>query len=78
MLCPDKTTGSFDLRCNMEQRHTKTRNRFVIFFPVGIGIGVAVGAAIHNIGVGMCIGVAIGVTLSLLGELVDARGQDGE
>ena len=42
-------------------------NKFAFLFPAGIGIGVAVGALIHNIGVGMAFGAVAGMICSLLG-----------
>ena len=40
-----------------------------IFMCIGLSIGVAIGAAMDNIGVGMCIGCSIGVGL---GSALDA------
>ena len=36
------------------------------FLPVGIGIGISLGALMGNIGVGISIGVALGTIASLL------------
>ena len=46
---------------------------FALLFPVGIGIGVAIGALLHNIGVGMTFGAALGVTASLLADWLSKR-----
>ncbi|MGD8759125.1 MAG: hypothetical protein PVJ07_02610 [Anaerolineales bacterium] len=46
---------------------------FGLLFPVGIGLGVAIGALLHNIGVGMAFGAAIGVTASLLTDWLSER-----
>lgn len=45
----------------------RQENKYAFLLPVGLGIGIAVGALIHNIGVGLAIGAGIGTTLSLLG-----------
>ena len=45
--------------------------------PIGIGAGVATGAAMDNIGVGMAIGTGLGIVPSLvLGQAQGARGDD--
>ena len=43
------------------------QNKYAFLFPVGIGIGTAIGALIHNVGVGIAIGAAIGTIGSLIG-----------
>ncbi len=40
-----------------------------IFMCIGVSIGVAIGAAMDNIGIGMCIGCSVGVGL---GSALDA------
>lgn len=44
----------------------RSDNKYSLLFPVGLGIGTAIGALIHNIGVGLGIGVAIGTMASLI------------
>ncbi|HEY48363.1 MAG: hypothetical protein AMJ88_12715 [Anaerolineae bacterium SM23_ 63] len=51
----------------MERQQKKASSKYSFLFPAGLGIGVAIGAAIHNIGVGLAIGAGIGTILSLLG-----------
>ena len=41
----------------------------VLFMPIGMSIGVAIGAACDNIPMWMCLGLAIGVGL---GTVIDA------
>jgi len=49
----------------MEQK--RSENKFAFLLPVGLGIGIAIGALLHNIGVGLAIGAGIGTILSLIG-----------
>jgi hypothetical protein len=46
----------------------KKGNVFSFVFPACLGMGVGLGALMHNVGVGLGIGVAVGTTLSLLAE----------
>lgn len=57
----------------MEQQQKKASSKYSFLFPAGLGIGVSLGAAIHNVGVGLAIGAAIGTILSLLGALFEQR-----
>ena len=52
----------------MQQDDKNNGSRQISYLPIGIGIGVAIGAILGNIGVGMVFGVGIGVTWSLLAE----------
>lgn len=54
-------------RSDMAPESKKPENRFAFLFPAGLGIGVAIGAVIHNIGVGLAIGAFIGTLGSLIG-----------
>jgi hypothetical protein len=45
----------------------RSANKFAFLFPVGLGIGTALGALLHNIGVGLVIGAGIGTLMSLIG-----------
>lgn len=45
----------------------RENNKYAFLLPVGLGIGIAIGALIHNIGVGLAIGAGIGTLMSLLG-----------
>jgi hypothetical protein len=45
----------------------RSANKFAFLFPVGLGIGTALGALLHNIGVGLAIGAGIGTVMSLIG-----------
>jgi hypothetical protein len=54
----------------MTGKSKPTENKFAFLFPAGIGMGVAVGALIHNIGVGMALGAVIGTICSLLGGYI--------
>lgn len=45
----------------------QTENNYAFLFPVGLGIGTAVGALIHNIGVGLAAGAGFGMLMSLIG-----------
>ncbi|HUV15863.1 MAG TPA: hypothetical protein VMW28_04795 [Pelolinea sp.] len=38
----------------------------MVFLPIGVGVGVAIGAALRNIGVGIAIGSALGTIASLI------------
>jgi hypothetical protein len=44
-----------------------SENKFAFLFPVGLGIGTALGALIHNVGLGLAIGACIGTIASLVG-----------
>jgi len=52
----------------MEQNMKKRKTVFGILFPACLGLGVGLGALMHNIGVGLAIGAGTGTLLSLLGE----------
>ncbi len=54
-------------------RRRKAIGKYGFLFPVGLGIGVALGVAIHNVGVGLAIGAAIGTICSLLGAMFEQR-----
>lgn len=49
----------------------RSDNRFAFLLPVGVGVGIAIGALIHNIGVGLAIGAAIGTIASLTAYYID-------
>lgn len=51
----------------MASEAKKPENRYAFLFPAGLGIGVAIGAVIHNIGVGLAIGAFMGTLGSLIG-----------
>lgn len=46
----------------------KRKTVFGILFPACLGLGVGLGALMHNIGVGLAIGAGTGTLLSLFGE----------
>ena len=48
-------------------KQKRSTNKYAFLFPVGLGIGTALGALIHNIGVGLAIGAGIGTLMSLVG-----------
>lgn len=50
-------------------------HRFAFLFPAGLGIGVAIGALIQNIGVGLVFGVFIGTLGSLIGAHLSERAE---
>jgi len=61
---------------NQQQRgdsQTRGNSKYAFLFPAGLGSGIAIGAAMRNIGVGLAIGAAIGTTLGLLGSLYERR-----
>jgi hypothetical protein len=49
-------------------RQKRSRNVTFItsIFPICLGIGIAIGALIHNIGVGLAIGAGVGTFFNLL------------
>ena len=49
----------------------KTSYNYGLLLPVGLGIGIAIGAAILNIGAGLAIGAGIGTIFSLLAYLIE-------
>lgn len=54
----------------MDQKNSGNQTpQLPIFMCMGVSIGMAIGAAMDNIGVGMCLGVGIGVAI---GSAVDA------
>ena len=57
----------------MEKQRKNASSKYNFLLPAGIGIGISIGALIHNIGVGMAIGVAIGTILSLTGSHFEQR-----
>jgi len=54
-------------------KEKRAQNRYGFLLPVGIGIGGAIGAAIHNIGAGTAIGAGLGTIMSLVGWWIEER-----
>lgn len=48
----------------MADKKPKKKNPDFIWFPVMVGAGVAIGAAMNNIAVGLAIGVGLGLVFS--------------
>lgn len=60
-------------------KQKRADNKFSFLLPVGIGIGTAIGALIHNIGVGLAIGAAIGTIANLIAYYMNtARGDENK
>ena len=59
----------------MEKKPVNKIPQMPIFMCMGCSIGMAIGAAMDNIGIGMCVGVALGVCV---GSILDQmnRNQD--
>ena len=55
---------------NMEQKKKKTNILPGILFQICLGMGIGLGALIHNIGVGLAIGAGFGGLFSLIAEFV--------
>jgi zinc transporter ZupT len=51
-------------------------SKFSFLLPVGLGIGIAIGALIHNIGAGLAIGAGIGTVSSLIGWYLSSEQTD--
>ena len=60
----------------MTNKQIKSQNKYAFLFPVGIGIDVALGALIRNIGMGLAIGAGIGTACSLIGYYLGQQNED--
>ena len=57
----------------MGRQQKKAISIYSFLFPIGLGMGVAIGAVIHYVGAGLALGAAIGTILSLVGALIEQR-----
>lgn len=59
----------------MEKKPDNQIMQMPIFMCIGCSVGMAIGAAMDNIGIGMCIGVALGVCV---GSILDQMNRNQE
>jgi zinc transporter ZupT len=48
------------LKETLDNQNSKLLKKKPVLMSLGIGVGIALGAAMHNIGIGLIIGIAIG------------------